>query len=147
MKVIKTLILVCFHIIHLHSQDNNGWAGDWAGILTQNSGGYKATYNVRLTLKKSSNEITGFFYVDEKGLTSKMSVKAELISKNRLKIVDIKILEHHEPDNVDWCYKTYLLEYKITKGKKVMEGSWTGKSKNDACIPGKVFLKQALPRA
>ena len=147
LKILGVLLFVCLPLLGLFSQANSEWQGEWKGILTQGTGGYKSSYSVRLTLTKSSNEISGFFYVDEKGLTSKMSVKGQFISKNKIKIEDLKIIEHQVPANIDWCFKTYILEFKNINGRKTLEGTWTGKSLNAVCIPGKVMLKKPLPRA
>lgn len=141
------ILIFVFISFNVKAQSKSECLGDWSGVLTQGTGGYKSSYKVRLTLNQSKNDLTGFFYVDEKGLTSKMQVKGEWLSATKLKIQDVKILEHQEPDNVDWCFKTYLLEFRNSKGKISLEGTWSGKSKKDECIPGKVLLKRPSPRA
>lgn len=130
-----------------YAQNVSDITGDWYGVLTQNSGGYKDTYNVELFLDKKGSGFTGIFVVKEKNLTSRMEVKGEWLTKSKVKLSDVRLLEHKEPDGVNWCFKTYLLDFTITDKKPVLNGVWSGKTSTDKCVPGKVYLKKSLPKA
>lgn len=148
MKFLYFIYFLLFISCQLHSQTNlKDWQGDWTGVLTQDDGGYRSTYKVKLTLIQEKNEISGFFYVEEKGLKSKMQISGKWMSNTKIKLQDLRILEHEEPKNIDWCYKTYILEFKTAKGHSKLEGNWSGKTMTAPCVPGKVQLKRPPPRA
>ena len=76
-----------------------------------------------------------------------MQISGKWMSNTKIKLQDLRILEHEEPKNIDWCYKTYILEFKTAKGHSKLEGNWSGKTMTAPCVPGKVQLKRPPPRA
>lgn len=75
-KILKFsfIVLLTFVFTIGYSQNVADITGDWYGVLTQNSGGYKDTYNVELYLDKRGSGFKGIFVVKEKNLTDRKSV-------------------------------------------------------------------------
>ncbi len=132
---------------NLSAQVSKNLEGEWVGYLSQESGGLKNKYSVKLELKLKGNQISGFCYVQENNLSSKMEITGYWKSKTNFQLKDVKLINHKEPDNINWCYKTYELELKKSKKEYTIEGKWTGKTKEETCIPGKVYLYRPKPRA
>ena len=137
-------LLSCGNLLAQNSKD---WEGEWLGYLTQGNGGLKNKYSVRLELRSKDNGISGFCYVQENNLTSTMEITGYWKSKTKFQLKDVRLINHKEPDNINWCFKTYELEIKKQKKEFIIEGIWTGKTKEEKCIPGKVVLNRSKPRA
>ena len=140
------LLLGLFSCAISSAQVSKTWEGDWIGYLSQGNGGLKSKYSVRLELKSKGDQIGGFCYVEENNLSSKMEITGYWKSKTRFQLKDLRLVNHKEPDNINWCYKTYELELKKEKKEYIIEGNWTGKTKEESCIPGKVYLNRPKPR-
>ncbi|HMG14329.1 MAG TPA: hypothetical protein VK590_02710 [Saprospiraceae bacterium] len=145
--IIFNILFALFISSNLSGQEINNGDGEWVGYMSQENGGLKSRYNIRLELKTKGSNIEGYCFVQENNLNSKMEITGYWKSKSRFQIMDLNLMNHKEPDNIDWCYKIYELELKKLKGEYIIEGNWSGKTKEEKCIPGKVYLYRPKPKA
>src|SRR5690606_15904724 len=60
------LVLFCWMVVFLQAQqDAHHLDGDWEGILTQKEGGVRPEYKMRLVIKISGQQITGYVEVEQ----------------------------------------------------------------------------------
>jgi hypothetical protein len=139
--------IALFFSISLFAQSTHKVDGLWTGYLSQDQGGFKNKYNVKFELKEKEGKISGICFILEGNLTSKMEVEGYWKSKTELVLNDIRLMDHKEPDNIDWCIKQYNMVFKKSKNNLLIEGDWKGKTKTAECIPGKIFLSRPKLRA
>ncbi len=126
-------------------------AGHWEGTITRDEGGGKRTvYQMELDLTQKTKEITGFSTVHfddgTKQYHAKMEVKAKL-NGTYLKYLETKVLNADPIPSSDWCIKKADLIHRIQDSKPTLEGIWEGVTSFGECMPGRIFLQKAPPRA
>lgn len=144
---VQFFLVFLFLNINLFAQGSQKVEGIWTGYLTQNQGGFKNKYNVKFDLKEKDGKISGFCYIEEGKLRSKMEVVGYWNNKSELTLNDLRLIDHKEPESIDWCMKQYNMVLKKSKNNQLIEGNWTGKTKTVECIPGKIFLSRPKSRA
>lgn len=126
-------------------------SGHWEGTITRDEGGGKRTvYQMELDLTQRTKEITGFSTVHfddgTKQYHAKMEVKAKL-NGTYLKYLETKVLNADPIPNSDWCIKKADLIHRIQDSRPTLEGIWEGVTSFGDCMPGRIFLQKAPPRA
>ncbi len=122
--------------------------GSWEGILTQEEGGFRPEYKMRLVLKLKGDQVTGFAEVEHgKDVYIKTEVKGSIYSGFFLTIEDGLVINQKELIDQEYCTKTYQLVFREENGKVYLKGKWQGTASVNACIPGKVLLKRKPTRA
>jgi hypothetical protein len=126
------------------AQDKKPWEGFWKGVITQNEGGYRTTYQLELDIREEDGKVKARSYIAVEEIFVVMELSGECFSNMFLSLKDEKILDEKTIEGLEWCFKDYQL---ILKEKdNLLEGYWQGETKTTPCIPGKVFLKRMTGR-
>lgn len=125
----------------------NNLNGCWRGVITQDEGGYRPEYSMELHLKQEGTKITGrsFVYFDK--VYAEMQLEGALVGGKILQLKETKILASKKVDGMEWCIKQAVLSLVKTGTTWRLEGAWEGATEFGPCIPGRITLKKAIPRA
>lgn len=137
--------LVFFFPLLLSGQIN--LSGTWKGIITQDEGGYRSTYDFELIIKQDGNKITGRSFVKIDDIYASMELEGEFSGGVIFRFQETAIVDSKKFDGLEWCVKRGQLLFKQDKEGWKLEGFWQGVTEFSTCIPGKIFLKKANPRA
>jgi len=143
MRYLLLFLLLCLALPGI-AQDIGGL---WKGTITQNKGGYRSEYTLELVLIQKGDSIQGRSYVFVDEIYAEMDIKGDFHSGVYLQIKDTEILNHEELEGMEWCIKSYQLLLKKNGGDWSLEGHWQGNTSFSSCIPGRILLKRAIPRA
>ena len=125
-----------------------GFEGSWEGILTQEEGGFRPEYKMRLVLKVKGDQVTGFAEVEHGvDVYIKTEVKGSIYSGFFLTLEDGLVINKKDLIEQEYCSKTYQLVFREEKGNIYLKGKWQGTASVNPCIPGKVLLKRKSSRA
>jgi len=144
MKLFLSAILIFLPLL-LAAQTNI--SGTWKGIITQNEGGYRSTYDMELVLKQDGNRVTGQSIVRVDDIYASMNLEGEITAGGYFRFLETAIVESKKVENLEWCIKQGQLLIKFEKDEWKLEGFWQGATSFGPCIPGKIFLKKMVPRA
>ncbi|MFZ2900759.1 MAG: hypothetical protein WA004_19150 [Saprospiraceae bacterium] len=122
-------------------------SGTWKGIITQDEGGYRSTYDFELVIKQDGNKITGRSFVKIDDIFATMELEGEFSGGVIFRFQETAIVDSKKFDGLEWCVKRGQLLFKQDKEGWKLEGFWQGVTEFTTCIPGKIFLKKANPRA
>ena len=143
MNYLFTFIFCCISTLGF-SQDISGY---WKGTITQNEGGYRSEYVLELWIVQTGDSIKGKSFVFVDNIYAEMNISGTFQNGIYLNLQDDKIITHDELKGMEWCIKSYQLLLKRKEGKWSFIGDWQGVTSFSSCIPGKIFLKKAKPRA
>lgn len=146
MKVVYTLFLV-FSLTALVAQDAD-IVGDWQGVITQNSGGYRPQYDFEISIRKdATGKLYGQTYVSFDEVNATMRFTGEMLDEKTFSFQETEILGAAKLTDMDWCIKAGKLSL-VRQGKKwLLTGPWWGQSGFGKCVPGLIVLKKKEPRA
>lgn len=119
--------------------------GDWYGIITQDEGGYRQKYTIRLSLRLEGEELKGETYISTDDIFVRMLVIGEISSGMFISLADQEIIENKIRRDMEWCMKDYQLIFKYKSDR--IDGFWQGKTSFGTCVPGKVHLTRYIPKA
>jgi len=122
-------------------------SGTWKGIITQDEGGYRSTYDFELVIKQDGNKITGRSFVRIDDIFATMELEGEFSAGVIFRFQETAIVDSKKFEGLEWCVKRGQLLFKQDKEGWKLEGFWQGVTEFSTCIPGKIFLKKANPRA
>jgi hypothetical protein len=137
--------LVLFFPLLLAGQIN--LSGTWKGIITQDEGGYRSTYDFELVIRQDGNKITGRSFVKIDDIFATMELEGEFSGGVIFRFQETAIVDSKKFEGLEWCFKRGQLLFKQDKEGWKLEGFWQGATEFSTCIPGKIFLKKANPRA
>lgn len=137
-------LFLCLLSFQGMSQDISGL---WQGTITQNKGAYRTEYALELVIIQKGEAIEGRSYVFVDDIFAEMDIEGDFHSGVYLQMKDTKIISHEELDGMEWCIKSYQLLLKKNNGEWSLEGHWQGDTSFSSCIPGRIKLKRAVPRA
>lgn len=122
--------------------------GTWEGILTQEEGGVRPEYDMRLNLKVIGNDLSGYVEIRQR---DDVYIKTEITGKVYqgffLTLEDGLVLNQKELDNMSYCIKTYQLFVKRKKDNRYLQGKWQGRVDGMDCVPGRIVLYRKTSRA
>lgn len=146
MKLLFTLV-ACSILTICFSQKSVDISGTWRGVITQEQGGYRPEYGMELHIKQTGDKVIGrtFVYFDK--VYAEMEFEGVLIAGKILQLKETKILAAKKVDGMEWCIKQAVLTLNKTKDPWRLEGAWQGSTVFGPCIPGKIILRKAIPRA
>ena len=144
MKTLLSALILCLPIL-LTAQNNV--SGTWKGIITQDEGGYRSTYDMELVLKQDGNKVTGRSTVRVDDIFAVMVLEGEITGGGYFRFQESQIVDSKRAENLEWCIKRGQLLLKAEKDEWKLEGFWQGSTSFSQCIPGKIFLKKTVPRA
>ena len=123
-------------------------AGNWTGVITQNEGGYASEYKFRMYLEIEGDKVSGRSFVTLGKIHATMELEGEIIGDQSFSFKELRILDEKSHEGMEWCYKSGFLLISREKGKVMLKGPWSGKTKDEsACIPGDIILQRTAPRA
>jgi hypothetical protein len=122
-------------------------SGSWKGILTQDQGGYRVKYAFEIYIIQKGNLISGRSYVSVDNIHAELEIKGE-VSKDgaTLRFHETRFVQFTRLENLEWCYKSALLEVRKVGKEWRLEGRWQGVASMGPCVPGKIFLTRIPPR-
>lgn len=144
MKILLTAIFSFIIITAVNAQDINGY---WKGTITQNEGGYRSEYILEVWLFQKGDSIMGKSFVFVDSIYAEMEVSGSFHNGVYLTMKDDKINTHEELQGMEWCIKSYQLLLKQIGAVMRLEGHWQGVTSFSSCIPGRIYLSKAIPRA
>ncbi len=150
MKYLLLVVLSAFSLLPLTAQENlqDSLLGTWAGIITQDKGGYASEYKFEMVLTQDGTEIKGRSFVTLDDIHATMELEGEMIGDQSFSFKESGIVDETSLEGMEWCYKSGFLILSRKDGKITLEGPWSGKTKDEsACIPGKIVLVRTKPRA
>lgn len=145
MKTMGFLFLLFSLPVLLGAQTNI--SGTWKGIITQDEGGYRSTYDMELILKQEGDRVTGRSIVRVDDIYAEMDLEGEITSGGYFRFQETQIVESKKAENIEWCIKRGQLLVRYDKDEVKLEGFWQGITSFSTCIPGKIFLKRSTIRA
>lgn len=145
MRPTLSLVFLCLLLLPLSAQTN--LSGTWKGIITQDEGGYRSTYDFELVIKQDGNKISGKSYVRIDDIFAVMELEGEFSGGVIFRFQETAIIDSKKFEGLEWCVKRGQLLFKQDKEGLKLEGFWQGVTEFSTCIPGKIFLKKANPRA
>lgn len=145
MKPFFSLLLFLLPFLALAQTPNI--SGTWKGIITQDEGGYRSTYDLELVLKQEGNKVTGRSYVRVDDIFAVMELEGEFSGGVFFRFQESQIVDAKKFEGLEWCIKRGQLLLKQEKDTWKLEGFWQGNTNVSTCIPGKIYLKKATPRA
>src|SRR5215207_3608905 len=106
----KFLLSVCMLLSALGVSAQN-MNGIWQGKLTQEPGGCFPEYYIELQIKSDNNGITGVSYdYFDTSMYVQLNFKGSFQSdRNKISIIEQKVMKEHIPDDCTPCLKTYDL--------------------------------------
>ncbi len=122
-------------------------SGTWKGIITQDGGGYRSTYDFEMIIKQDGNKITGRSLVKVDDIHATMELEGEFSGGVIFRFQETAIIDSKKFEGLEWCVKRGQLLFKQNKEGWKLEGFWQGVTEFNACIPGKISLKKVNPRA
>ena len=143
----KTFIPICLLFFSglLHAQNANV-SGLWKGVITQNSGGYRPKYDFEIFLHQKGNKITGRSYVFIENIYAVLELSGE-VNGNSILLRESRIVDSRKVEGLEWCIKSYKLNYSRTSQKSQLLGTWEGHTGGDPCIQGNISLSRKFSRA
>ncbi len=139
-------VLLLFVAGSIFSQ-NDEVTGSWKGILTQEQGGYRPTYEFELYLQREGDELTGRSYVKVDDIYAEMELVGEVVNNTTVKFRETRIVNNRKEEGLEWCFKQGALQLKREGNMWKLSGIWVGKSSVGDCIPGKIYLTKEKPQA
>ena len=124
----------------------NEFTGRWTGYLTQEQGGFRPKYNFELRLEQKGNQVTGTSYASVDNIYAEFALEGTVNGKV-LTFKEVRMIKYTRLEEMSWCFKWGDLKLVKHGGVWHLEGNWEGKSPFGPCIPGKVYLGKAVPRA
>jgi hypothetical protein len=76
-----------------------------------------------------------------------MELEGEFSGGVIFRFQETAIVDSKKFEGLEWCVKRGQLLFKQDKEGWKLEGFWQGVTEFSTCIPGKIFLKKANPRA
>ena len=143
----KTYFLALFAFLPILLGAQTNISGTWKGIITQDEGGFRDTYDMELFLKQEGTRITGRSTVRVDDIFAVMELEGEITEGGYFRFMEIQIVESKKIETIEWCIKRGQLLVKHEKDEWKLEGLWQGTTSFSSCIPGKIFLKKMVPRA
>lgn len=137
--------LLVFSFSENHSPPEPSPEGIWQGIITQDEGGYRQKYNVKLSLEANGGELTGESYISTDDIFVRMEFRGKVVNGMFIKLEDERIIEHKIKPSMEWCMKSYQLVFKYKEDR--IDGFWQGETSIGTCVPGKVHLSRYIPKA
>lgn len=122
------------------------FSGVWKGTLTQDPGGFAPVYDFELYLRQDGHKVSGRSFVAIGDIHAVMDLQGEVIG-NTLHFKETNIVQHWKREDMEWCYKQAGLTLSGQGKQTRLEGPWRGNTGFSDCIPGKIYLKKAPPRA
>ncbi len=151
MKTLPFFVLVLLLLPVLRSSaqpPQSDLEGLWEGLLTQEEGGYRPEYKMRLSLKIKGDQVSGFAEVQQgNDVYIKTEVKGSVYSGFFLTLEDGLVINQKDLVDSEYCQKSYQLVFKAEGGQVFLRGKWQGTATANPCIPGKVLLKRKSTRA
>lgn len=143
------IVLLCWIVFLLQAQqDVHHLDGDWEGILTQKEGGVRPEYKMRLVLKISGQQATGYVEVEQgDDVYIKTQIIGTVYHNFYLKLEDGLVLNQKDLIDMTYCVKTYQLYVKRKGDNVFLKGKWQGSTSGQPCIPGEIVLTRKTNRA
>lgn len=145
----KVFIIFCLSItsIFAYTQD---MAGEWNGVLKQETGGAASDYYFQLNLIQKGEKISGtskVYFIDKPQYYAVMKLKGTF-KNDILFLEEFKIIDENSYKGLDWCMKKAKLNFTIKKDGFCIEGTWSGSSfENIICVPGTIKMCKIVPIA
>jgi hypothetical protein len=145
MKLLLPILLMGYFGVSLAAQSS--FTGLWKGLITQEEGGYRPQYQFELYLNQRGSRISGrsYAYVDK--IYVVLELQGELLSPNKIRITEIRIIDSRRVQGLGWCLKTYELSISRQGSKLQLKGPWVGIADGAPCIPGMIILTYKAARA
>lgn len=116
-------------------------SGHWVGVLTQNEGGYAASYEFSLLLEQHGRMVTGRARVGAKEVQAEFLVSGVLQTNGTWLFEEGAIQFSQHPPYLEWCEKGYNLRVDFDQnGRMHLTGPWWGLAPSGPCIPGSIRL-------
>lgn len=123
------------------------FTGSWKGTLTQDAGGFRSNYRFELYLVQKGNQLTGRSYVSVENIHATLEITGEVIDGKQVRFKETRFVNASDLQNMEWCYKSGVLQLKKWGGSLKLEGTWAGVTSFGKCIPGKIYLTLQRPQA
>ena len=146
-QLVTFVFAVCFSLTTAGTAQSvaNGY---WQGTITQEEGGYRSDYGMKLFLQiDEDGKVSGHSIVEVDEIYAKMEVRGQLTGDFYLYLYEPHILKERTDPGMEWCLKKLNLIYKKEAGREWLTGSWRGRTTFSNCIPGDVRLERYIPRA
>ena len=91
--------------------------------------------------------MSGRSYVFIENIYAVVELTGEVTGPNTIQIKETRIVDSKKTAGLEWCIKSYELKYVISGNKASLNGSWTGHTHGEPCIPGVVSLSRKFARA
>lgn len=101
---------------------------------------------MELYLTQKGVQITGRSFVYFDHVYAEMQLEGEF-KDGILVFRESKLLAYKKLEKMEWCLKGAILTLIKSGNPWKLEGAWTGNTSFGPCIPGKIYLKKAIPRA
>lgn len=145
MKSFSLLLLLFFGVCSLNAQywgSSVDISGHWVGELTQNEGGYAASYEFSLLLEQKGRFVSGRARVGAKDVQAEFLVSGNLQANGSWLFTEGKLQFSKQPPYLEWCEKGYSLRIDFDQqGRMYFTGPWWGIAPSGPCIPGTIRLR------
>lgn len=143
-KYLFFFLLLIFFTESTAAQDQ--FLGNWVGVITQDEGGYRTTYDFELYLKTEDKLITGrsYVYVDE--IYAEMALTGFALGEDMLHFTESRVVRSRKLPELEWCLKGAALKLQRKGSGWELRGRWEGTSNGGNCIPGEIIVRKVVPK-